>query len=214
MFKKIIQQIKSFFKKQKQTIVDNPVDKLPVEEIKPKKKRIGIIVGHERDAPGAEMMNFGFYEYQYNTEIANLAYNYGKDLFDIFIIYRDGIGINGAYRKASDLMLDAVIELHFNSYNTKVNGTETLCSHKKEDIDIALVFQKNICSVFSRVGISRGITDISFSDRGGQSVTSFNGPNCLVEPFFGDNKEDATKAMNLKNEYAIALIKSFKEYLK
>ena len=65
--------------------------------------KIGVIVGHEKKAPGARLSKpWLTHEYYYNSEIAQLMFTEGEKLanVDVEIFYRDGVGISGAYMKA------------------------------------------------------------------------------------------------------------------
>jgi len=176
-----------------------------------------VIVGHEKKAPGADFI-LGGSEYQYNSDIALKIKQFGAEKYPnlkIEIIYRDGIGIGGAYRKAAALKPDACIELHFNAFNGRAHGTETLCSVSSEDKKYAGIIHAKICQVFDRSGSSRGVRVLSRGARGGQSVYSLPGSaNCLVEPFFGDNAEEAKMANERRTPYAMALLEGTVDWLK
>jgi N-acetylmuramoyl-L-alanine amidase len=204
--KSILNKIKAWFSakpsqpKQQERETPSPVE-IP-------KIKIGLIVGHEKSAPGADMVD-GVTEYKWNSEVAILSAEYAATQQNVIveIIKRDGIGISGAYRKADDLKCDCVIELHFNSFNSRASGTETLCSMDKQDVEFATKVHQKICEVFARNGTSRGVKPLPRSARGGQSIYSFpNGVNCLVEPFFGDNEADCIIAQNTKYAYAKCLV--------
>lgn len=170
--------------------------------------RLGIIIGHERKEPGANLVGGGN-EYSYNKEVANLIDKISKESADVdaILIYRDGIGISGAYHQAEELKCDCVIELHFNAYNARVQGTSTLCSFDNNDVEFAHMVHKQICKIFDRDGMSRGVKTLSRNARGGGNVYGFpKGVNCLVEPFFGDNPEDAKMGAQRKAEYARAIV--------
>jgi hypothetical protein len=192
---------------------EEPVGReLPSPEEK-RKVKLGLIVGHSKKNVGARMCApYNHSEYAYNMVVAEKAKAFAAlnhEPVIVEVIYRDGIGIAGAYAKAMELKCDAVIELHFNEYNKEVRGTETLCSHDVSDVDFAYVVHKIICNVFRNGDFSRGVQTLGQSMRGGENVWSFpNGVNCLVEPFFGDNPEDAKDGMALQDTYAKALIQS------
>lgn len=200
---KLLNWIKSLFSK--------PTPKQPEREtpspVETTKIKIGLIVGHEFKAPGADMIG-GVTEYKWNSEVALTADAYAEttDRAIVEVITRDGRGISGAYSLAEDLKCDCVIELHFNSFNGKAYGTETLCSFDKQDIEFATKIHQAACAVFERNGLSRGVKPLPRSARGGQSVYSFSGPNCLIEPFFGDNEQDCMLAEAHQAAYAKALV--------
>lgn len=171
--------------------------------------KLAVIVGHEKKAPGARMTN-GKSEYDYNSEVATLMKLAAKAKpVVVETIFRDRIGISGAYEKAAKLGADCVIELHFNAFNTVVHGTETLCTADARDVEFAGIVHEKVCEVFQRNGLSRGVKKLARSARGGNNVHSFAaGVNCLVEPFFGDNREDARLASILQTAYAKALVEA------
>lgn len=191
-----------------------PFPELPDTDVKEVIK-LCIIVGHESRAGGAAFVGEGYRdEYHYNSEVAKVIKEYGsRTSVDASIIPRDGIGIEGAYAKALALKPDAVIELHFNAYNGKVTGSETLCTPDATDKAFAAIVQKRICGVFKREGMSRGVKPISRSTRGGRNVFAGQGvANCLVEPFFGDVDSECQLAIKYKTSYAEALVNAVREW--
>ena len=177
------------------------------------KVKVAVIVGHTKDAPGAVMAApYNKTEYDFNTGIANAMLKFAQANYpqlDLVIIFRDGIGISGAYAKARALLCDVAIELHFNAFDGKASGSEVLCTPDSNDVEFAQIVQKMICEVFSRNGESRGVKTLSKDARGGRNVHSFpGGANCLVEPFFGDNPVEASLAMSHYDEYSEALVRA------
>ncbi len=182
--------------------------------------KIGVIVGHEKKAQGAVLHRSilsklkapfsAVTEYQYNSEIAQLMHRYASTIegVDMRIIMRDNVGISGAYRKARAEECSCVIELHFNSYNAKAFGTETLCSREEVDKSFAQAVHEAICRVFGRSGAgNRGLKILGANDRGGGNVVSYPGrANALVEPAFADNPSEAKMLIERKEEYARALV--------
>lgn len=176
--------------------------------------KLGIIVGHEKKKPGAEMPKIlgAITEYDFNTGIAKSMKAYAEKAYKgqlvIEIIFRDGIGITGAYNKAIKSNCDCVIELHFNAYDRKAKGTSTLTTIDSRDQQFTQLVHEAICKVFKRTGkLDRGIKALSRSDRGGINVNSFpKGANCLVEPAFGDNMEEATLLLKNQQAYSECMI--------
>lgn len=172
---------------------------------------LGIIVGHEKKAPGAALAKpYNLSEYNYNSEVARqVEYFANTNPLGVHVttIFRDGVGISGAYDKAIKLKCDAIIELHFNAFDTKVGGSETLCSTNADDRAFAALVHSEVCAVFRGGNLSRGVKALGRGDRGGQSIYSFpKGANCLVEPFFGDNPGEAKLAMESTPKYAQAIV--------
>ena len=175
--------------------------------------KLALIVGHTAHDQGADLFGAGYGEYQYNKKVAEAAKQYAEKTYgkkvQVEIIFRDGIGILGAYAKAKELLCDVCIELHFNAADSKAQGTETLCTPDVNDIDFAHIVHMAVCRVLGRQGTSRGVKVLSKSARGATNVYSFaGGANCLVEPFFGDNKDDATNGLIKYEEYAKGLVEA------
>lgn len=176
------------------------------------KSMLVLIVGHERKAPGAAFA-LGGYEYHYNLKVAEIAKVYAGVNYPgirVEVVLRDGIGISGAYKKANALRPDACIELHFNAFNKRAFGTETLCTVDYKDRGFAHMVHRAMCSIFEREGLSRGVKVLPRSARGGGNIYSMPAyANCLVEPFFGDNPDEARLAQNKQTEYAHCLVDAF-----
>lgn len=176
-----------------------------------RKIRLAIIVGHTKASPGASLAGTKQCEYQYNTEVAEIMADEARRIgsIDPVIIFRDGVGIEGAYKKAIAEKCDAAIELHFNAFNGRADGTEALCTSDLNDVEFAHIIQNAMCRVFARAGQSRGVKAIAKSARGGGNVHSFpGGVNCLVEPAFGDNPREARMLIDYKVAYASALVQA------
>ena len=167
-----------------------------------KNKHIAIIVGHEKNKPGAVLQDGkwkGMAEYGYNSKLAYvLATALEAAGGSGTVIFRDRIGILGAYERARNSRVDFVIELHFNSSaDPQANGCETLISSvktfasKREEL-FAIYFANAINDIG---GISagkrrhgNGILQVRREDRGGVNVNALTDIPCaLIEPFFGSH---------------------------
>ena len=180
--------------------------------------RLGLIVGHDNKEGGAALVGTQLNEYLYNTDVAWKAQEYAKEHehllgIDVVVITRDKIGISGAYKKATDLDCDFVIELHFNAANKTARGTETLCSADRDSRDFAKAVHAACLAAFRKDGMhDRGVKVLSKSDRGGRNVYAFKGPSCLVEPFFGDNPNESILATVFQYQYAKHLVRAVEKY--
>ena len=211
---KLIQIIREFLEKQKE-------DRETPDENFEGQATIGIIVGHTKRSGGASLNNQAYRnEYEYNSRVAEIAKSYADVNFSknvtTHIIFRDFVGISGAYRKANQLKCDVVVELHFNAVaNNTVTGTETLCTSHVGDKAYARYMQDMQTKVFKRGNDSRGVKVLSRGARGFTNVSSFPlGYNCLVEPFFGSNLKDAKLAIDVQEEYAEGLIEASVNFCK
>lgn len=215
--KKIISFFKNLFKSKSEIPVAVYKPELPLADSHAN-IILGIIVGHEKKAPGAYVAApLKSYEYFVNKEIAAHIKQVAElQGLKCEIILRDSVGIGGAYAKAAQLKCDAVIELHFNAFNTVAFGTETLSTKSSDDLAFAKIVQSHLVKCFKRVGKgNRGVKALSVSDRGGFSVASYPvGANCLVEPFFSDNPNEVALYLSVKDEYPKALVAAVIEWAK
>lgn len=127
---------------------------------------------------------------------------------------RDGVGISGAYARVARFKPDAAIELHFNSNGGRARGTETLYGDKVvKSKDFARIVQEAMVQVYGRTGKQdRGLKVRKPGDgqRGSMNVNALQSiPSCLIEPFFGDNPEDARLGHERKDQLAAALVIAF-----
>ena len=197
------------------------------------KYKLVVVVGHSKDAQGAmATAPLSCSEFQYNNDIAERLQGIAKlrsttELeVSVDIIHRPQKGFTGirkAYERVSDLEPDAAIELHFNAFNRKVRGTETLFSDADDEngvleLELAQLCQSKMCTTFKRRGRQdRGLKrrPRTTRERGWYNVNQSGLYPCLlVEPFFGDNPADAELANNNRDEYAIALFEAFLEWTK
>lgn len=173
--------------------------------------KFGVIVGHEKKAQGAVFGKSKISEYQFNKQIAAMIVAACElRAVKCVVQLRDGVGITGAYKEILKQKPDAIIELHFNAFNGKATGTQTLCTTNLNDIAFANHIHAEVCACFGRKGLSRGVTGISRDSRGGGNVyAAGDTPNCLIEPFFGDNSSEENLAMINKEKYALSIVSGF-----
>jgi hypothetical protein len=181
-------------------------------------RRLAIIVGHTESRPGARALPpIDQNEYPFNKEVARLMEQAAAGrAIAARTFLRDGVGIRGAYEAAATYEPDAIIELHFNSFdNTQVRGTETLYSeanrHSKRLAEFA---QQAMVQVFGRGGrTNRGVKMPRPDQSGYVNVTAAPSvPSVLVEPFFGSNEQECRLALEKSGEYAEGLVKAFEAF--
>lgn len=189
--------------------------------------RLSVVVGHTQNAQGAvAVAPLSQTEFEYNSDLAQMIHTYGSGKgCTIDIVFRPQPGSRGirlAYEEVSDYEPDAAIELHFNAFNGKVRGTETLYADTEDtpgvfEVEFASFIQDRMVKVFNRRGrLNRGIKSRprTTRERGWYNVnqtTAF--PSILIEPFFGDNSTDAGLAVQKKQDLAEALVDGFEEWL-
>ncbi len=184
--------------------------------------KLGVIIGHDSIEQGAVIgsrfleLKDSITEYEYNSMVAKAMKKYSEDhpekYIEVLIITRNVVGISGAYAQAIAANCDLVIELHFNSHaDESIHGTETLCSPNADDLLFANIVQKRVYSLF--IIKDRGVKTLTNGMRGNKSVAALpNIPNCLVEPFFGSNLNDATAGISFLDSYAGTLVSAAVDY--
>jgi N-acetylmuramoyl-L-alanine amidase len=149
--------------------------------------KVGLIVGHKHDRPGACNDKHNLCEYQFNDQLA-------ADIYDKMKIDHPDIEVNIIRRRTynelpSDVNKwnpDFAISLHCNAFNKKANGTEVLYYHTSaKGKELAEVLQKELLNA---LGFNdRGILPRGTEDRGGYLLRYTNMPCVIAEPFFIDN---------------------------
>ena len=202
--------------------VSKPVDKPVPPVVKPQpelpdadykfKPTLGIIVGHERNAPGAIMVTTKQAEYFWNDDLAKRlkAIADHQRSMKVVIVYRDGVGREGAAKQVLAQKCDVAMELHFNSFsNPAVKGTEVLSSTYTRDMEFAAHIQKALVACLGRKKADksdRGVKVLKKGDRASTNVYLMPEiPNCLPEFFFGSSPEDCHLANEKKQDIAKAL---------
>lgn len=182
--------------------------------------KIGIIIGHESNRPGAKAVApLNEHEYEYNTKLAEEMYRRAMELgLKATIFKRDGMTVESVGRFVNEWASGdntVAIELHFNSSdNASVRGTETLYDQDNA-ADLAHMIQDGLCSLLHRTGKqNRGIKLIQDGDRGHRNLSSVSVPSVLVEPAFGSNKEDATLLQTNRNMIACCLVNVASDWLR
>jgi N-acetylmuramoyl-L-alanine amidase len=174
-------------------------------------KKLAIIVGHTKKDGGSVMAHGGMSEYDYNLKVAiNMQLMQGAYGIRTQVITRDGIWLRGAYAKAVFFGADVIVELHFNSDESKdAQGSLVLVSEDYEDHPFAKILQKNMLALFG--GKDRGIVVPEKEDRG---YTNINRPTpyFLLEPFFGSNVDQCKFALDNIIKYAATIHDAVMEF--
>jgi N-acetylmuramoyl-L-alanine amidase len=173
--------------------------------------KVGIIVGHKANAPGACNKKYGVCEYQFNDQVA-------CDIYDYLKVDAPGLHPVIIRRRTYKTLPDDVnnlnpafaISLHCNALNEKINGTETLYYHKSGNgKKLATYVQNEILKAFGFRDL--GIKPTTVEDRGGHLLKYTNMPVVIAEPFFIDVDEAFEKVSKLQpvlvQAYATAIIR-------
>jgi N-acetylmuramoyl-L-alanine amidase len=173
---------------------DTPVLKKPLG-------RVALVVGHTYISKGAFSPILGS-EYDYNAKVLGPAIVRTLDDLGIKggIFYRDQGGYKGAYDALNSWGADIVIELHFNAFNGKASGAEILLATDKDrpglhEKELAINMVAMISDVLNIPNRGLKYRPSSKRERGWHLVNQTHTiPSILIEPFFGDNEDDAKSA--------------------
>lgn len=180
---------------------------------------LAIIVGHTQVKPGAFSPYLNKYEYEYNSELAKvIKLEVMQRDATCGIYFRDDGGINGAYLRALSSGPAAVMELHFNAFNGRVGGCETLLNERDDESGVSeRIFAQKIQNAM--VGVlgnrDRGLKQReSGGERGFYNLSQTTKiPSIIIEPFFGDNSADAKNFDQKKALVCQAIAKTFVDYV-
>ncbi|WP_201863200.1 glucosaminidase domain-containing protein [Microvirga soli] len=189
---------------------------------------LAIVVGHTARSQGAQALSPPFPADSRTTPLSErneYAWNRGlalmiKERADragirCEIFFRDGVGIEGAYAAVSRWSPKATVELHFNAASGNSRGSLVLYG-SNESKSWAQALQKEFVRLYDRQGRNedRGIfipSPDSPYKRGIASVTQLQ-PSALIEPFFGDNRPDATLGIGKKDGLADAILAAYASF--
>lgn len=176
---------------------------------------IGHGIGKDKGAWGVSPIDE--YEYSFNTEQAGRMAAYAKSIgLHCTVLNKSGSSTAAVGAAATQIVKDfggrgCVIELHFNSYNGKATGTETLYDTAEPDnARFAQICQNAMVGVFGRM--DRKIKHDT--GRGGSNLAAVKVTSCLVEPLFADNPVEARLLKEKREEYARALVDAAVTYLR
>ncbi|MCM8906825.1 N-acetylmuramoyl-L-alanine amidase [Tenacibaculum finnmarkense] len=153
--------------------------------------KVAFVIGHTKLKKGAysDFLKKSEYDF-YKGFVCEL-----EEIGDVFEHNYLNTGYNNRQRKTAIKTkdYDVVFELHFNKFNTKANGCEALyyLSNDKSR-QIAKVF----CDTYSKLTRSenRGVKSLYCKKQRGYGFVKHQKTNAIIlEPFFGDNKEDCSK---------------------
>lgn len=162
--------------------------------------KLAIVVGHNSKARGAVMVTTGAAEYDWNTDLAKMICTLARpeDNVEIAIFNRlPGLPywqeIDNCYMAVDAWGADCSIELHFNgSTSAKAEGCATLSSGSQKSSLLAAHLQEKMVGTISMD--DDGVIKLKRQDRGGRSLHAGRAPAVLIEPFFGSNHTEATRA--------------------
>lgn len=160
--------------------------------------KVAIVIGHNEISQGGYSDILNKSEYDYNSKVA-------KYINSFYYVYnRPNIKgynsqMNGLAKKINGKDYDLVIELHFNLFNGKAQGTEAVIyPGNKFTTSFGNYFCKEISNKYNVP--NRGVKEHGEGQRGHGFLSKMKANTIILEPFFGDE----SKALNFKNEYEYA----------
>lgn len=149
--------------------------------------KIAFVIGHDKTSPGAYSHFLHTSEYIYNSEVASYLATIGD-------IYKRplGGGYNTQMRKLAEQInpknYDLVAELHFNSFNKKANGCESVIY--KGNHYTGQLGDDYCTATCKKYGTkNRGVKEVDKGGRGYGFLSMINADAIILEPFFGDHEE-------------------------
>ena len=168
-------------------------------------KLCALVIGHKKKTPGAVNVNKNITEFDFNEDLA-LRIEKKVEKSQVQRIYRR------TYKQLPDdineLNSDFIISLHCNAFDTNVSGTEMLYYHRSEKgKKMAEILLSHLVNHLKLA--NRGIKSKTSEDRGGYLLCYTKAPCVIAEPFFIDNDNDLTRALEdidgLAGTYAKAI---------
>lgn len=184
--------------------------------------RLAIIVGHTFDRPGSlAKYPISLHEYNWNLDLSNVIYRYAREAgINARVFLRNQRTLEKTYSEVNAWTKDqnaVAVELHFNASNGNARGTETLWDDDPPaSLEYAREIHDAICSVFNRgnTKLNRGLKKLEKPDeRGYVNLRLMKAPGCILEPFFGDNSDDALLGHAKSWDYARAIVSASFRYL-
>ena len=196
-------------KKQEPIEVKEPVKETTMD----KRLKIAIIEGHgDKNANGSidtgSTQYDGVSELDYTREctvLLNLRKDEIKHEIKTFIQYPS---VRDCANKVKEWKADISIELHTNAFNKKAKGCQVnVLSNDPASFKLAKQFSDMFCKKYNRVLRDQdGVLETGRKERGVFNLTEVEplDASILVEPFFGDNKDEhltAEEYVNFLIEY-------------
>jgi N-acetylmuramoyl-L-alanine amidase len=191
--------------------VTAPVETKPIVTPINDKKKVALVPGHEPKDEGAYSETLKSGEWSWNLDLVKkIKAELVKLGYDVFIC-DNSVSVADVANQVNNFDADLSIEFHFNAANGTAKGNETLYTDRnKYSKELAEAVQKAVFGVFQTS--DRGLKYLVEGDRGFWNLDLIEAPCCLVEPFFGDNVNDATKAKEKKDLYIKAIVDVIKNW--
>lgn len=157
--------------------------------------KTAVVIGHIPSAQGATSSHLETNQVTEFSYFKDFAETHLIDICDVFV-HEDIKGYDTRQKVMAERTkdYDLVLELHYNSFNTRAQGVEALYYYKNEKTK--LIAQKFSELVNQKMGIkirgNKGAVGLS-KGNGYGFVKNMKGWALVLEPFFGDNLNDCKK---------------------
>jgi len=189
--------------------------------------KIAIIVGHSLTKPGAYGVDpLNCYEYEWYKPFAQELYRLARGLnLQCHVFTRDGLTIEKVGEAVNKWAGDdnaCAIELHWNSLNGNIQGTETWFDLEPPEGELlAKEVHNAMIGLFNRRDqkdqkknkLDRGTKLLTDHDRGFKNAATVKIPYALIEPVFADNKIESKLLLDKRVPLAMSLISAAHKFL-
>lgn len=176
------------------------------------KTKKAIVIGHDKNSPGAYSNILGTSEYIYNSEVAYCA-SHIADIHKRPLVRGYNSQMAELAKKLNPENYDYIPELHFNKFdnidNNKGVGCEAIIYPGNKNMRrLGEIFCDYISKKYEIP--NRGVKEHGKGERGYGFLSKMSADAIILEPFFGDESE----ALKFKEptEYAYDLEQIFKKY--
>jgi len=171
---------------------------------------VALVIGHSIKDKGAYNSTYNISEFIFNEALVKeVSTQLDSRYIDNVIIYR---------RTLQELPNDIneydpsfVISFHCNAFNKVATGSEVLYWHNSDNSEIlAKILQTELVDIFGLT--DRGIKTIYDDDRGAFLLKYVKAPCVILEPFFIDNDNDYSYALEKYDKLVEAIVNGISSY--
>lgn len=175
-------------------------------------KRVILLSGHNFEKKGCYNKKLRVSEFDVATEVVAEVFSRER-LMDVDLILKARNDFGDLVKEVNSLNGDMLISMHFNAYNGKVQGSETLLSaSSKTGAKYAPKIQEVLVKHL-RLN-DRGINPTSSYGRGGAILNKTKPVAFLLEPFFLDELESFEELEKFKKATVDAVLEILEWYEK
>ena len=166
---------------------------------------VALVIGHEKDKPGACNEDFVICEYEFNKKLTCAVQEHLAETTDFCVmrVFRR-TDYSNLPNEINELNPDLILSFHANAFNKEVSGTEVIYFHNSvKGKKCSEVIQNKILKA---LGLrDRGVIGRSRLQAGGHLLSNTRGVCLILEPFFIDNNCDYLTAQANLSKLALAI---------